>query len=121
MTKTERLTCNDLEHYGREARFSFQTLENNVKQSFAQQSFAHQSFAMKPTSQHDPFRGSAVACGESKFEKVEIGPFFGTSAIAHFGRRLQTVFPLPPDSSMPEEVHILLSEIQAKLRNFSGS
>jgi hypothetical protein len=115
MTKPERLSCDDLD-YGRQARFSFLTPEKNVKQSFAKQ-----SFAMKSTTQHDPFRGSPVALGESKFEKVETGPFFGTSVFAHFGRRLQTVFPLPPDSSMPEEVHILLSEIQAKLKNFSGS
>jgi hypothetical protein len=59
-----------------------------------------------------------VAPGESRFEKFETGLFFETSAYAHFGRKLQKIFPVPPESSEPKDVRVLLSRIQAKLNKF---
>jgi len=61
------------------------------------------------------FQGGALAPGESKFEKLEIGPFRETAARAQFVRKLQQIFPLPPNSSEPENVRALLRKIQAKL------
>ncbi|MGA7385622.1 MAG: hypothetical protein WBW81_13300 [Methylocella sp.] len=52
---------------------------------------------------------------ESKFEKLEAGPFGKTAVRAQFGRKLQQIFPLPSDSSEPENVRTLLCKIQAKL------
>ncbi|HUB64814.1 MAG TPA: hypothetical protein VL996_10300 [Methylocella sp.] len=85
-----------------------QTLDNSMQQSFA----------MKAISRNDPFSGGAGAPGESRFEKADVGAFFETAAYAHFGRKLQKIYPVPPDSSAPEEVRILLKMIQAKLNNF---
>jgi hypothetical protein len=72
-------------------------------------------FGMKLTPKNDRFRGDALAPDESKFEKPEIGPFRGTAVCAHFGRKLQKIFPLPSNNSEPENVRILLRKIQAKL------
>lgn len=72
---------------------------------------------MKSASENNHFLSGAVAPGESKFEKPEAEPFFETSFCAHFGRKLQKIFPLPPDSSEPENVRILLRKIQATLNN----
>ncbi|MDQ6702902.1 MAG: hypothetical protein M3Z96_07275 [Pseudomonadota bacterium] len=70
---------------------------------------------MKLTPENDRFQGGALAPDESKFEKFEIGPFRDTAVCAHFGRKLQKIFPLPSGSSEPENVRILLRKIQAKL------
>jgi hypothetical protein len=72
-------------------------------------------FGMKLTPKNDRFQGDALAPNESKFEKPEIGPFRETAVCAHFGRKLQKIFPLPSNSSEPENVRILLRKIQAKL------
>ncbi|MGH9676204.1 MAG: hypothetical protein ACRD36_03805 [Candidatus Acidiferrum sp.] len=70
---------------------------------------------MKLTPEYDCFQGGALAPDESKFEKPEIWPFRETMVRAHFGRKLQKIFPLPSSSSEPEDVRILLLKIQAKL------
>lgn len=70
---------------------------------------------MKLTARNGRFEGDALAPDESKFEKPEIGPFRETAVCAHFGRKLQKIFPLPSNSSEPEIVRILLRKIQAKL------
>lgn len=70
---------------------------------------------MKATQVNDRFQGDALAPDESKFEKPEIGPFRETTVCAHFGRKLQKIFPLPSNTSEPENVRILLWKIQAKL------
>ena len=58
-----------------------------------------------------------MAPDESKFENPLIGFFPETTVRAHFGRKLQKIFPLPCNSSEPENVRILLRKIQAKLDN----
>ena len=63
------------------------------------------------------FQGDGLASDESKFEKPEIGSLRETKVCAHFGRKLQKIFPLPCNSSEPENVRILLRKIQAKLDN----
>jgi hypothetical protein len=70
---------------------------------------------MKLAPENDTFRGGALAPVESKFEKPEIGSFRETTVCAHFGRKLQKIFPLPLNSSEPENVRILLRKIQTKL------
>jgi hypothetical protein len=70
---------------------------------------------MKLTPENDCFQGDALAPDESKFEKPEIGSFRDTTVCAHFGRKLQKIFPLPGNSSEPENVRVLLRKIQAKL------
>ncbi|MGH6867961.1 MAG: hypothetical protein ACREDA_03600 [Methylocella sp.] len=70
---------------------------------------------MKLMPGNDRFGGDALTPEESKFEKPEIGPFRETAVCAHFGRKLQKIFPLPSGSSEPEIVRILLRKIQAKL------
>jgi hypothetical protein len=62
----------------------------------------------------DHFRDDAWTSDESKFEKPEIGPIWETAVRTHFGRKLQQVFPLPSNSSEPENVRILLRKIQAR-------
>ena len=57
--------------------------------------------------------------GQSRFETFEHGPILERASYAHFGRKLRMIFPLPPESSQPEEVRILLSEIQARLSKVS--
>jgi hypothetical protein len=69
---------------------------------------------MKLMPEKDRFRDGALAPDESKFEKPEIGPFRETVVRARFGRKLQRIFPLPPNSSEPENFRILLRKIQAK-------
>ncbi len=56
-----------------------------------------------------------MAPDESKFENPLIGSFRETTVRAHFGRKLQKIFPLPCNSSEPENIRILLRTIQAKL------
>ncbi len=67
--------------------------------------------------QNDRFQGGALAPDDSKFEKPETGSLQGLTAFAHFGRKLQKVFPLPLNSPEPEHVGILLRKIEAKLDN----
>jgi hypothetical protein len=52
-------------------------------------------FRTKLTPKNDRFQGHALAPDESKYEKPEIGPFRETAVCAHFGRKLQKIFPLP--------------------------
>jgi hypothetical protein len=73
---------------------------------------------MKSASKNNHFRGGTVAPGESRFEKFETGLFCESAAFAHFGRKLQKIFPVPPENSEPEDVRVLLSKIQAKLNKF---
>jgi hypothetical protein len=61
------------------------------------------------------FHGGALAPDESKFEKPEIVSLRETKVCAHFGRKLQKIFPLPSTGSEPENVRVLLHMIQAKL------
>jgi hypothetical protein len=72
---------------------------------------------MKLTPENDRFQGAALAPDESRFEKPEIGPFREKAVCAHFGWKLQKIFPLPSGSAEPENVRILLRKIQAKLDN----
>ena len=69
---------------------------------------------MKLTPENVCFQGGALAPDESKFEKPEIG-FRDATVCAHFGRKLQKIFPLPCNNSEPDNVRILLLKIQAKL------
>ena len=70
---------------------------------------------MKSTSEAERFRGCALAMNESKFEQPDIGPFCETAVRAHFGKKLEKLFPLPPENSEPENIRLLLRKIQAKL------
>jgi hypothetical protein len=70
---------------------------------------------MKPNPKAQVFFGSLFARCESRFEKADIGPFAEPSIQARFGRTLKKLFPLPPDHSEPNEMHILLQKIQVKL------
>jgi len=72
-------------------------------------------FGMKIMAEKGRFQGGTMAPDESKFEKPLIGSFRETTVRAHFGRKLQKIFPLPCNSSEPENVRILLRKIQAKL------
>ncbi|MGC2222582.1 MAG: hypothetical protein WA624_09540 [Methylocella sp.] len=56
-----------------------------------------------------------MAPGESRFEKPEFGDFRETALRAHFGWKLQKIFPVPSGGSEPEIVRILLRKIQSKL------
>ena len=70
---------------------------------------------MKIMAEKGRFQGGAMAPDESKFEKPEMGSLRETKVCAHFARKLQKIFPLPSNSSEPENVRILLRMIQAKL------
>ncbi len=70
---------------------------------------------MKLTPESDRFQGGALAPSESKFEKPEIGPIREITVCARFSRKLQKIFPLPSNSSEPENVRIQLRKIQAML------
>ena len=70
---------------------------------------------MKLTPENDYYQGDALAPDESKFDKPEIGSVRETMVCAHFGRKLQKIFPLPSNGSESENVRILLRKIQAKL------
>jgi hypothetical protein len=70
---------------------------------------------MKIMAEKGCFQDGAMAPDESKFENPLIGSFRETLVRAHFGRKLQRIFPLPANSSEPENVRVLLRMIQAKL------
>jgi hypothetical protein len=70
---------------------------------------------MNLTRENDRFQGGALAPDESRFEKPEIGDFRETALCAHFGWKLQKIFPVQSGGSEPEIVRILLRKIQAKL------
>jgi hypothetical protein len=78
-----------------------------------------QSFTMKSKLKRDRFLGGAMGPGESRFETFEPGPALERASYAHFGPKLRMIFPLPPESSEPEDVRILLSEIQIRLSKVS--
>jgi hypothetical protein len=78
-----------------------------------------QSFTMKSKLKRDRFLGGAMGPGESRFETFEPGPALERASYAHFGPKLRMIFPLPSESSEPEDVRILLSEIQARLSKVS--
>jgi hypothetical protein len=61
------------------------------------------------------FQGGALAPDKSRFEKPEIGSVGEMAVYAHVGWRLQKIFPLPPGSSEPDDIGILLRKIKAKL------
>jgi hypothetical protein len=70
---------------------------------------------MKIMAENGRLQGAGLASDESKFEKPEIGFLRETKVCAHFGRKLQKIFPLPSNNSEPENVRILLRKLQAKL------
>jgi len=70
---------------------------------------------MKPNPKAQGFFDSPIARCESRLEKSDIGLFPEPSIQAHFGRALKKLFPLPPEHSEPNEMHILLQKIQATL------
>lgn len=72
---------------------------------------------VKLTPVNDRFQVGASAPDKSRFEQPEIAPFGATAAYAHFGWKLQKIFPLPAISSEPENVRVLLRKIKAKLDN----
>jgi hypothetical protein len=57
----------------------------------------------------------ALASSESRFEQPDTGPFCSNGVRAYFGRKLQRLYPLPPDSSEPANVRKLLRRIEAEL------
>jgi hypothetical protein len=82
---------------------------------FANQPTKKAVFGMEIMAENGRFQGDGLASHESKFEKSEIGSLRDTRVCAHFGRKLQKIFPLPSNSSEPETVRILLRKIHAKL------
>jgi len=68
---------------------------------------------MKSYAKAQGFFDSPFARCESRFEKADIGPFAEPSV--HFDCTLKKLFPLPPEHSELNEVHVLLQKIQAKL------
>lgn len=64
---------------------------------------------MKPNPKAQGFSDS-----ESRLEKADIGLLAEPSIQARFGRTLKKLFPLPPEHSEPNEMPILLQEIQGK-------
>jgi hypothetical protein len=74
---------------------------------------------MKPNPKAHGLSDSPFARCESGFEKADIGLLAEPSIQARFGRTLKKLFPLPSEHSEPNEMHILLQKIQAKLENIS--
>ena len=72
--------------------------------------------AMKPNPKALGFFDSPFARCESRFEKADIGLLVEPSIQVRFGRTLKKLFPLPAEHSEPNEMHILLQEIQTKLK-----
>ena len=74
---------------------------------------------MKPNPKSHGFFDAPFARCESRFKKADTGPFAEPSIRAHFGRTLKKIFPFSPDHSEPNEIHILLQKVQAKLEKRS--
>jgi hypothetical protein len=70
---------------------------------------------MKLMQRTDVYCSGALAANESRFEQADIGPVCGKTIHAYLSRRLQKLFPLPPESTEPEKVRTLLRKIEAKL------
>jgi hypothetical protein len=68
---------------------------------------------LTPETEHS--RDGALPANESRFEQPDIGPSGETAIRAHFGRKLQKLFSLPPENSEPADVRKLLRRIEAKL------
>ena len=62
-----------------------------------------------------------MALNESRFKKFDPGPCLKRPAYAHFGLKLQKIFPLPPDHTEPADVRVLLSKLEAKLNAFPAT
>jgi|GEM_PF-5490904 len=62
-----------------------------------------------------------IESGTGRFETFENVPSLKPSLNACFNRHLQTLFPVPLESSQPEAMECLLSEIRTKLRQSSFS
>jgi hypothetical protein len=71
---------------------------------------------MNPNPKALGFSDSPFARCESRFEKADIGLLVEPIEV-RFGRTLKKLFPLPPEQSEPNEMHILLQKIQAKLND----
>jgi hypothetical protein len=67
------------------------------------------------SSETEHFRVGALAANESKFERPDIGSFCEAAVRAQFGRKLEGLFPLPPENSEPENIRLMLRKMQAKL------
>jgi hypothetical protein len=101
----------DSEHVSGEnagGRFSMQVLDNTNQQLPT----------MKVTSSHSCFPGGAALPEESRFEKFEAGRFVETVGYAHLGQKLRTMFPLPSESSGPEDLRLLVRKLEATLGKF---
>jgi hypothetical protein len=59
-------------------------------------------------------KAQGLSDSESRLEKADIGLLAEPSIQARFGRTLKKLFPLPPEYSEPNEMHILLQKIQGK-------
>ncbi|MGH6840781.1 MAG: hypothetical protein ACREDV_01620 [Methylocella sp.] len=68
------------------------------------------------TPENDHLQRGASAPDKSRFEKLEIAPF-GATVVYAVGWKLQKLFPVPPGSSEPDNIRILLRKIKAKLDN----
>jgi len=74
---------------------------------------------MNSASKTNCFSAGIAAPGESRFEKIEADGL-GGPVHAHFVRKLQAVFPVPSQGSEPEDVRILLRELQTKLSGITA-
>jgi hypothetical protein len=66
---------------------------------------------MKLTLESENFRNGAVAAIQSRFEQPDLGPVCKPAVCALFSRRLQKLFPPPPEGSAPDHVRSLLQRI----------
>lgn len=73
-------------------------------------------FGVKLAPENDHLQCGASAPDKSRFEKLEIAPF-GATVVFAVGWKLQKIFPVPPGSSEPDKISILLRKINAKLDN----
>jgi hypothetical protein len=67
---------------------------------------------MKPNPKAQGFFDSPFARCESRFKKADIGLLAERSIQAHFGRTLKKLFPLLPERSEPDEMHVLLQKFK---------
>jgi hypothetical protein len=71
---------------------------------------------MKPNPKAQGFSDSPFARCECRFEKADMGLLSEPSIQARLARTLKKFFPLPPEQSEPNEMHILLQQIQGKFK-----